>query len=72
MKLRLIKAPNEMSIAETNMRYNLVLDNKIVGKAYFNMKGYVVERMPGQLQGFITGEQSLTSLKKEVAHWNSI
>ena len=72
MKLRLIEAPNEMSIAETKMRYNLVSDDKVVGKAYFNMRGYVVERMPGKLQGFITSEQSLASLKKEIARWNFI
>ena len=70
MKLRLVKAPKLMAIAETKMRYNLELDGEVVAEVYFNMRGYVVDRKPGQLQGFITGEQSLTQLKREVAFWN--
>ena len=71
MKLRLVKAPKLMAVAETKMRYNLELDGEVVAEAYFNTRGYVVDRKPGRLQGFVTGEQSLAQLRREVAFWNA-
>ena len=70
-KLKLIAAPHKRALLEPQMRYDLMLGAQLVGEASFNMTGYVVSRMPGQLPGFITGEQSLTALRREVAHWNS-
>lgn len=72
MKLRLVEAPRKRSMLEKEMRYDLILGDKLVGEAYFNKTGYNVIKRPGELQGFIAGEHSLPALRKEVTYWNKI
>lgn len=71
-KLRLVPAPHKRAMLEKEMRYDLWLGDQLAGEASFNMTGYIVTTQPGHLRGLITSEQSLTALKREVAHWNQI
>lgn len=69
-KLRLVAAPHKRAICEKEMRYDLMLGDKLVGEAYHDGWGYRIDRKQDQLHGFLSGRHSMTALKREVAHWN--
>ena len=68
--LKLIKTRRGCEICETTPRYDVVLDGKIVGQLYFNMRGYVGTLPTPDGKGLYIGECRIGEYNREVSKLN--
>jgi len=70
-KITLREAPQRKAIFERTMRYDVLLNGKVVNDCHFNMEGYnTLLPLPGGRM-FHPGEISLGKIKKEIAEINN-
>jgi hypothetical protein len=67
------EAPQKRAMLENKMRYELLLRGVVVGEAYYNMRGYVLDglKTPDGARVCI-GEGPITTIRREIAAVNRL
>ena len=66
----LAEAPHKRAICETKMRFDVLLNGKVVGELWFNTKGYV-GNLPLPCGGRMNiGERAISAFKSEIKKIN--
>ncbi|WP_137917061.1 hypothetical protein [Hydrogenophaga sp. 2FB] len=68
--IELREAPGRMSLAESNMRYEVLLNGKHFDELYFNIRGYVGALPTPEGKRLVLPESSITKFRGEIAKLN--